>query len=380
MKIAFVSHSFYGPYFVVGSHHLARQLARRGHSVWHISAIPWFHLLNVSRSDYSVRMHRFFQGIIQQEANLKEAVIRPLLPWQMTRGLLNYGNLFLDLSDIRWLVRMHPDLRDIDVLIIDEPRLNGIEKYIHAKSIYYRPTDLYVDAKNDSRIQDAEAALLAGCQGLVATSAPVLERMLTLRQEIPNLLLTNGVDYDAFTSPRDEPDALRRIGRPRVVYVGAIDDRFDIGAIRFLAARFPKVNFVIIGDGSHFEDVQGLAGDNIHVLGLVPYAELNSYLQYCDVGILPLVKSRSNEGRSPLKLYEFGMSGLPVLASRTPELGRRTEAFIELYSDYEEAAETLRRILSQTHDRSQIVGQCMDHTWSNKAAILESFITSTQAS
>ncbi len=378
MKIAFVSHSFYGPYFVVGSHHLARQLARRGHSVWHISAIPWAHLLNFARRDYLVRLRRFFQGTIQQEAHLKEAVIRPVLPWQITRSLLPYGNLFLNLSDIGLLTRLHPELREVDVLIIDEPRLKGIEKHIHATSIYYRPTDLYVDAKNDTSILDAEADLLAGCRGLVATSAPVLERMLALRRDIPHLLLTNGVDEDDFSRPREEPASLRPIGRPRVVYVGALDDRFDIGAIRFLARRFPKVSFVIIGDGSHYEEVQAIASGNIHILGLVPYAQLNAYLQYSDVGILPLVKSRSNEGRSPLKLYEFGMSGLPVLASRTPELERRQEGFIELYSNYEEAAEALERILSTKHDRNAIVNQCAEQTWSNKAAILESFIVSTR--
>src|SRR6202044_2351216 len=125
------------------------------------------------------------------------------------------------------------------------------------------------------------------------------------------------------SSTHDEPQELRDIGRPRVVYVGAIDQRLDIAAIQFLAKRFPGVSFIIIGDGTRHEKMEAIAGDNVHVLGLVPHAQLSAYLQHCDVGILPLIKSHSNDGRSPLKIYEYGMSGLSVLASRTPELDRR---------------------------------------------------------
>jgi glycosyltransferase involved in cell wall biosynthesis len=376
MKIVFVSHSFYSPYFVVSSHHLARQMARRGHTVWHVSAIPLFHLVN-PRRDYQVRVRRFFQGVVRLEPNLTEAVIRPLFPWQVTRSFPKPGNYFVKWSDVDLLIRSHPELKEVDVLILDEPRLSGMEDYIHASSIYYRPTDLYADLKNDRTIQEAEAAFLVGCKGLVATSEPVLERMLTLRKEIPHLVLTNGVD-DAFASPQDEPPALRGLGRPRVVFVGAFEQRLDIAAIRFLAGRFPAVSFVIIGDGFRHEEMKAIAGENMHLLGLVPHAQLSAYLQHCDVGLLPLVKIRSNEGRSPMKLYEYAMSGLTVLASRTPELDRRKEDFIELYSDYEEAARRLEAILSAPRDRAAIARQCARHSWSNKAAVLEDFIARTR--
>jgi glycosyltransferase involved in cell wall biosynthesis len=376
MKIVFVSHSFYSPYFVVSSHHLARQMARRGHTVWHISAIPFFHLVN-PRRDYQIRARRFFQGVIELEPNLKEAVIRPLLPWQVTRNFHQSGNYFVKWSDVELLTWNQPELKQVDILIMDEPRLSGMEDYIHASSIYYRPTDLYADLKNDRTIQDAEAGFLAGCKGLVATSEPVLERMLTLRKEIPHLVLTNGVD-DAFASPQDEPPSLRGLGRPRVVFVGAFEERLDIAAIRFLAGRFPGVSFVIIGDGFRHEEMKAIAGGNIHLLGLIPHAQLSAYLQHCDVGLLPLVKIRSNEGRSPMKLYEYGMSGLTVLASHTPELDRRKEDFIELYSDYEAAARRLKAILSAPRDRGAIVKQCAKHSWAHKAAILENFIAETK--
>jgi glycosyltransferase involved in cell wall biosynthesis len=377
MKIVFVSHSFYSPYFVVGSHHLARQMARRGHAVWHISSIPVFHLVN-PRHDYRERVKRFFRGVVDVEPNLKEAVIRPLLPWQITRIFLQSDNYFVKLSDVEVLARSYPELREVDILIVDEPRLSGIEQYIHAPSIYYRPTDLYADLKNDKCIQDAENAFLAGCKGLIATSEPVLERMLTLRNKIPSLVMPNGVD-EAFSLPQDEPRALQGIARPRVIFVGAFEQRLDIAAIRFLAERFPKVSFIIIGDGFRHEEIEAIAGKNVHFLGLVAHAQLSAYLQHCDVGLLPLVKIRSNEGRSPMKLYEYGMSGLPVLASHTPEIERRKEDFIELYSDYEEAAKRLEAMLSLPRDRSAIIRQCAKHSWALKATQLEDFINKTKS-
>jgi glycosyltransferase involved in cell wall biosynthesis len=372
MKIVFVSHSFYSPYFVVGSHHLARQMARRGHTVWHISAIPFSHLFHPLH-DYKVRCQRFFQGVIQLEPNLKEAVIRPFLPWQVTRRLHRWGNLFVQLSDLGLLTRAYPELRHVDLLIIDEPRLNGIQGYIKADSLYYRPTDLYAELKGDPSIQETEDAILSESRGIIATSQPVLERMLKLRPALPHLLLINGVEA-AFSSIQSEPASLKNIGHPRVVYVGAIDQRLDIRAIQFLAATFPLVSFIVLGDGSHHEQLEAIAAANIHFLGLVPHAELSAYLQHGDVGLLPLVKIRSNEGRSPMKLYEYGMSGLVVLASRTPEMERRKEDFIELYSTHQEAAERLAALLSTRRDRAGMIVQCGRQSWENKAAQLESFV------
>jgi glycosyltransferase involved in cell wall biosynthesis len=376
MKIVFVSHSFYSPYFVVGSHHLARQLARRGHTVWHISPIPLFHLFK-PRHDYRERARRFFAGVVDIEPNLKEAVIRPLLPWQVTRFFLKSDNYFVKMSDIEVLVRSHPELQDVDILIVDEPRLNGIQHYIHPRSIYYRPTDLYADLKDDKSIQDAETALLSGCKGVIATSEPVLQRMLTLCGNIPSLILPNGVDA-AFSLPQDEPAALRGIPRPRAVYVGAFEQRLDIAVIRYLVGKFPNVSFVIIGDGFRQEEIRAIPGKNVYLLGLVPHAKLSAYLQHSDVGLLPLVQIRSNEGRSPMKLYEYGMSGLPVLATHTPEMGRRKEDFIQLYSSQEEAARRLEAMLAAPSDRSVVVAQCAKHSWAIKATMLEDFINKTK--
>ncbi len=375
MKIVFVSHSYFGPYFVVGSHHLARQFARRGHSVWHIGPCPVFQLFKPS-PDYAIKVRRLFQGVIDIEPNLKEAVVRPLFPWQATRRLLSHGNFFLKCSDIGILVQSYPELRDVDVLIVDEPRLTGIEDYIRAKAVYYRPTDLYAAMKNDKDIELIEAKLLNQCRGLIATSEPVMNRMLSLSKSIPHLILTNGVD-EAIASPKEEPAVLRPIPRPRVVYVGAIDERLDLAAIKFLADRFPAVSFVVLGTGVRFGELQAMTRANLHALGPIPHSQLGSYLQYCDVGLLPMVKSLSNEGRSPMKLYEYGLCGLSVLAGRTSELDRRTEDFIHLYSDYEEAARRLEAILSSKRDRAAITAQCAPQTWPKKAETLERFIAET---
>ena len=62
------------------------------------------------------------------------------------------------------------------------------------------------------------------------------------------------------------------------------------------------------------------ARPNVHCLGFVPYAELPRYARYFDVGLIPFVLNRLTRAVNPVKLMEYLALGLPVLATRLPEL------------------------------------------------------------
>ena len=55
----------------------------------------------------------------------------------------------------------------------------------------------------------------------------------------------------------------------------------------------------------------------------MPYQSIASELHRARVGLLPLSASRENEGRSPMKLYEYLAAGLRVLARSTSTLVER---------------------------------------------------------
>jgi glycosyltransferase involved in cell wall biosynthesis len=371
MNVVFVSHSSFNENLMVGSLHLARSMAALGHSVLHVGPpVTPFHRLHPANREYRDRLARAISDPSEREGMIAFEPFA-LIPWQVARTFLSRENLFFLSSNIgQKIMEVFPP-GDVDLLLVDDPRLAGVGKSLRPRAFYYRPTDLYAEMKGDPAIITAERQILSRCTGVIATSEPVRQHALTLRPGLPSLLLENGVDYEHFSTPMAEPAELKDIPHPRVVYVGAIDDRFDHALVDFLAGSFPDVHFILIGPGTR--EIQVAARGNLHLLGPKPYLRIPGFLQFSEVGLLPLVDNLANSGRSPMKLYEYGAAGLPVLATRTSELQRRDQDFVHLFSEPQEAVRQLRKLLKNQPDRRQIAESCRAHGWANKVTALLEF-------
>jgi glycosyltransferase involved in cell wall biosynthesis len=376
MNIVFVSHSSFNESLMVGSLHLGRRLAMLGHTVLHVGPpVTPFHRLLPANLEYRERLFRSVSDPSQREGMIS---LEPFafVPWQIARKFLSRGNLFVTSSNIREKIAEVFRSGEIDLLLVDDPRLAGVEQILQPRIFFYRPTDFYGAMKGDDTFITAERKLLSGCAGIIATSEPVRRHVLTLRPGLPSLLLENGVDFQHFSVPVEEPEELARIPHPRVVYVGAIDDRFNHALVESLAANFPEVHFILIGPG-----VKELSStrSNLHRLGSIPYRRIPGFLQFSDVGLLPLVDNLANSGRSPMKLYEYGASGLPVLSTRTAELQRRKLDFVHLFSTPEEAMQQLGNLLKNPSNRPKITESCRIQSWSNKVSTLLDFVAKCAA-
>lgn len=372
MNIVFVSHSSFNENLMVGSLHLGRSLAALGHNVLHVGPpVTPFHRLHPTNSEYRERLGRSLSDPSSREGMIS---LEPFafVPWQIARNRLSRGNLFLLSSNIRKKVHAIFKPGEIDLLLVDDPRLTGVGLTLKPKAYFYRPTDFYAAMKGDPAIITAERQILSRVTGLIATSEPVRQHALTLRPGLPSLLLENGVDYQHFSVPVPEPEELKDIPHPRVIYVGAVDDRFNQELVEFLAASFPEVHFILIGPGT--KELPAAPRPNLHRLGPKPYVRVPAFLQHADVGLLPLIDNLANSGRSPMKLYEYGAAGLPVLATATSELQRRDLDFVHLFFSPREAADTLRHLLAQPPNRFKIADSCRVQAWSNKVASLLEFV------
>ncbi|MBE3599169.1 MAG: glycosyltransferase [Limnochordaceae bacterium] len=165
---------------------------------------------------------------------------------------------------------------------------------------------------------DREAAARADL--VLATSRLLFQRWAARRPHV--YLVPNGCDFEHFhraavSPPLPEPPDLAGIPRPRVLYMGALAPWLDAAAIEALVATYPGTAFVFIGASMGYEPPRR---SNVHVLGLKPYEALPSYLAHCDAGLIPFRPERVTKAANPVKLYEYLAAGLPVLASRLPEL------------------------------------------------------------
>jgi len=138
-------------------------------------------------------------------------------------------------------------------------------------------------------------------------------------------VVPNGVDYEHFTRPiGDEPDALRYIPRPRVVYVGAIAAWFDFELVVELARRMTDLNFVLFGPWASGIRAPSAYPNNIHILGPIEYEKVPDVLAYSDVGLVPFRDCELVQGVSPIKVYEYLAARLPVVSLRWKELDRES--------------------------------------------------------
>ena len=117
----------------------------------------------------------------------------------------------------------------------------------------------------------------------------------------------------------------------RIVCVANLRPEKDHGnllaAMKFVVAQVPAAHLLLVGNGNDpaYQDrlqrmmqADSLAG---HVTWLGPRTDVPAVLNECDVGVL----SSASEGM-PLALIEYGMAGLPVVATRVGQCAEVLDA------------------------------------------------------
>lgn len=346
MNILFLSHTYWDSVYRVGSHHLATSLSGAGHRVLYISTpVSLLHYLKYA----SVKDRIESAGKLRRvNDNLFSYIPRTLIPC----GLLLRGDFdcaFARGTPMRQLCDAI-DVDEFDLVLVDDPKLMGLLRYLRYRKLIYRPTDIYshMGLKNWRTL---EAYLLKRCDAVVATSGPVLKFINeTFACSKPGLILVNGVDYELFMQTQLAPIEYRDSTRKRCVYVGALDFRFDFDVLQALAEARPHVDFFVIGPGEVAQLARFDAVPNVHILGPRQYSEIPAYLQHADVGILPLVPIKANMGRSPMKLYEYLAAGIPVMALCTDEITRRNIPRVFCYDAPQNALQAFDAALNATKE------------------------------
>lgn len=341
MRVVFLSHTYLGSVFAVGSHWLSRQMSSRGMEVLHLSTpVTALHRCRSTEADYIDRLGLSRRGIHRDASGVHNFVPVFFLP----AGLLPFAGVTWDLgtataprSFVRCLEKA--GFTDPDLVLIDQPTLIGLKSVIGGKCWIYRPTDIYPLMSARPGVRRAERACLRECRAVVATSQPVLDHVRAYPEFAhPSMVLENGVEAAPYRRSYSRPLDVPESEGPKLIYVGAIDRRLDFDAITHLARRIPKATVILIGPVDERARACFSPYANIVTLGPRPNAAIPAYLTHADIALLPLSDDPSNAGRSPMKIYEYIAAGLPALCRTTSELVRRVpvQQGIHLYSTHEE--------------------------------------------
>jgi glycosyltransferase involved in cell wall biosynthesis len=217
-----------------------------------------------------------------------------------------------------------------------------------------------------------EAELLDAVDGLVVTSRELARKQ---RTSCPLLHLPHGVDFEHFHQARFGPPAPAFEGSPRPVvgFFGLLSEWFDAELVGHLADCFPDVSFVLIGQ-AHLDPAPLTRRANVRHLGWVPYADLPRLAAGFDVGLIPYVENRWTRSLNPLKLMEYFALGLPVLATRLPEL-EGAPGPLHLARTREEFRAGLRAALGAGPGAAaEAIAVARRNTWQARAEQLSGFL------
>lgn len=198
------------------------------------------------------------------------------------------------------------------------PLLNGL----HPCAVIYDCMDELSAFLGAPAQLHAREATLYQLANVVLAGGPSLYEARRIRH--PHVhCLPSSVDVEHFGRARDRsrphPD-LAALPRPRLGYVGVIDERVDLDLLAALAAAHPDWQLCMVGPVVKIDPAQLPRSPNIHYLGQREYADLPRFLAGWDVCLLPFALNASTRFISPTKTLEYMAAELPVVSTRIADV------------------------------------------------------------
>jgi glycosyltransferase involved in cell wall biosynthesis len=129
-------------------------------------------------------------------------------------------------------------------------------------------------------------------------------------------LLANGVDDNYANAPQSMPEDIRGIAKPIVMYVGVLQEKIDVDLMIKVARLLPGHQFVFIGPEVAQNYFDGMKRErNIDFIGVRDCSAIPSYINSCDVCIIPHKVDELTNYMDPLKIYEYLACGKPIVST-----------------------------------------------------------------
>ncbi|MBI5204621.1 MAG: glycosyltransferase [Nitrospirae bacterium] len=221
-------------------------------------------------------------------------------------------------------------------------------------------------------VAEWELTLASQSDIILAVSLPLFRKFADCYGEDKVLLVPNGCDYDFFASSINDRSKRKEM---IIGYTGAIDNHnwFDWNTVKVIANAFPKASVYLIGPAVR---TPVPLPKNIILGGRQPYERMPIYNSTFDVGIIPFfVNSPLIAAASPIKLYEYLATGIPVVSSPMPDSLELAERGIVHIADSPEA---FAREISEAYKLSkqpELVKRRLEiarkHSWATRWQMIE---------
>ncbi|MBZ0292422.1 MAG: glycosyltransferase [Anaerolineae bacterium] len=224
------------------------------------------------------------------------------------------------------------------ILWVVDPRLGNMIKYFKKTLVCYHVVDnytaaLYNSGKTREDLKQAEKFILPIADLVIVTSPFLWEEKSKYNNNVH--LVKNAVDYEQFAalqSFNNIPKDMEHIPKPIIGYIGAVNEKLDYELLDTIARKRPRWSFVFIGYYSNNPASPGYYKfvhqhpPNVFLMGRRDVKEVPSYIQACDVCIMPYLRDNYTKAIDSLKLYEYFACGKPVVATDIPVVREHGQA------------------------------------------------------
>jgi glycosyltransferase involved in cell wall biosynthesis len=311
MRVLYVASDQKVPGRTGGSVHVeevATGLRKRGHEV-HVVALSGEGGFPDLHPPRMLAPHRFFRWTAKRTVR---ALLDELRADAVMERYYNFGGEGVRAAFERGI----PALLEVNSPLKDHP---GSLKSALDAALLLRPM-----RRLREEICRKSSALVTPLQGIVPDTVP--------KEKVHRV--SWGANVERFRPEGPAKDLGIPEGRKVIVFSGSFRPWHGadlvVRAAPYVRSRVPEAFFLFVGDGPSWQTTKDLArelgvGGHCLFAGAVSYSDMPSVLRRAQVGVAPYVPRRLSQMQlgfywSPLKIFEYMATGIPVVTIDVPEL------------------------------------------------------------
>lgn len=365
MTILWIPHSPFRPGSVRRDQHLIRHLKDRHRIIsvtWETRRSSWIDALAEGFRFYTTTSEDGRQGYHVRR------IPDPTRRFRRNKREAVWLNEWMFQQDVRRII----EREDVDVLITaDSSYMTGFPPFDVEIPVIFD----YLDCAEWGSDTPHEKTYLEQSDLVLAVSALAEEQARCFNDNVE--YLPNGADVQQIRRASGENVRRRyELGDATVVsLIGLMDSPYLIEAVLKARAKIPDLKCLLVGDsGSLRSSVADLPiADDVFVFtGPVPYEEVARYYAATDIGLYPVPGVSYDDGRSPIKVFEYTAAGCPVVAPTIREVKRL--GFSNLVYASPTASAFADGIVKASRRRVSEDPSVEDYDWSNLAARLDQLL------
>lgn len=349
-KVLMAASVYYTSPFQVGSHHYARAFEKLGYEVLYISTpISPLHNIFANNTELKER-ERIYKKGGEKIGDITYYVPKTLFTLQ-NKPLLRSKFALKHWEDFSYPNIMtyieENGFADVNILWFDSPLFHFLLDNIKYKQSILRLADYSRGYKSllPENYYRMEIQITNRVDKIIYTAKNMEDKYKGIKNKSKMIYVPNGIDLEFFEkADKSFPEEFKNIPEPRIIYVGAISEWFDVDLIYYCASKLSLCSFVIIGPPK--KDLSKLKNlKNIYILGLKSHNKIPGFLTHSQVGIIPFDTRNYSDlvnSINPLKLYEYLVCGLPVVSMKWEEIAA-LEHMVTICDTSEEFLEGIKK-------------------------------------